>query len=380
MKSKAKRRANPYLYLLGHHRYQFITVPVFAVICSLLVSALIILGLGQNPLLAFKGLLQGAGVLAKENYASYQGQITDLMETLDKMTPMLFAALAVAIALKGGIFNIGVAGQMLLAGFLATITVGYATGMSPYIAKPLVVIIGMVVGGLVGLLISWLKVRFNINEVVSSIMLNYIFQYVVSFFINTRYVDPVSRQSKVIGDQARLTLLDVEMGPYKLRLPLLFLVAILVALFMRFFVQRTSQGLEITAIGLNRQAARYAGINVKRKILLVMMLSGALAGLAGVTFYLGHRSSIFPNSLASIGFDSIAVSLLGNNNPLGIIFSSFLITVIDRGATYMRSTSGVEQEIAALISGIILLFSAMSSYMKDAFRAKLDRKEEEKHA
>ncbi|NLJ70116.1 MAG: ABC transporter permease [Clostridiaceae bacterium] len=358
---------NPLLRLLGGTKYQFISIPIFAIICSLIVSAIIILIVGQNPLMAYKGLLQGAGVLSKNQYAAYQGQITDFMETLDKMTPMLFASLAVAIAMQAGLFNIGVSGQMLISGFIATIVIGYSREMSPILAKPLVAVIGVIVGALAGGLIGFLKIKFNINEVVSSIMLNYIFQYVISFFINTKYVDPVTRQSRNIGANARLTLMQVEIADFKMRIPIFFIVAILIAIVMYFFMKRTDHGLEISAIGFNRDAARYAGINVKRRTLYVMLISGGLAGLAGVTYYLGYQPSILPKSLSSIGFDSIAVSLLGSNNPLGIIFSSFLITVIDRGATYMRSAAGVEQEIAALMSGIILLFSAMGTYMKQKF-------------
>ncbi len=375
MNKRRVKNDHLFLTLFGDPKYQFIMIPLFAVFLSLVLSALIIIILGQDPWLAFKGLLQGAGVISKHNYATYQGQITDFMETLDKMTPMLFAALAVAIAMKGGLFNIGVSGQMLASGFVATIVIGYAKEMNPWLAKPLVVFIGIVVGASVGLLIGFLKVKFNINEVVSSIMLNYIFQYVTSFFINTKFVDPISRQSKVIGEQARLTFINVEIAEYKMRIPMFFVIAILMCILIHFFINRTAQGFEITAIGYNKHASLYAGINVKRKVLLVMLLSGALAGLSGVTYYLGYRASIFPNTLASEGFDAIAVSLLGNNNPIGIIFSSFLITVIARGGTYMRSTSGVEQEIAALISGIILLFSAMSSYMKQKFSGMLSRKE-----
>lgn len=372
--NKIKKKHHPFLRLFGDHKYQFISIPIFAVLISLILSALIILLLDQNPLLAFKGLLQGSGVMAKDNYAAYQGQITDFMETLDKMTPMLFASLAVAIAMKGGLFNIGVSGQMLIAAFVSTVTIGYAKTLNPYIAKPLVMFMGIIIGALAGGLIGILKIKFNINEVVSSIMLNYIFQYVISFFINTKYIDPVSRQSRIIGQNARLTIMNVEVNAYKLRIPIFFICAILIAIAMNFFMQRTKYGFEIAAVGFNKNASRYAGIQVKRKILSIMMISGALAGLAGITFFLGYRNSIAPNLLPTTGFDAIAVSLLGNNHPIGIIFSSLLITIIDRGGTYMRSTSGVEQEIAAVISGLILLFSAMGDYFKEIFRLKLNRK------
>ena len=139
---------------------------------------------------------------------------TDFSSFLNYWTPMIFASLAVAVAFKAGLFNIGVSGQMLAAGFISTIVVGYSSLAAP-IAKPLVIVISIVVGGLVGAFIGWLKYKFNINEVVSSIMINYIIQYVVAFFINTKYVDPVSRQSKNIFDTARLTLMNTPINGYK---------------------------------------------------------------------------------------------------------------------------------------------------------------------
>lgn len=289
--------------------------------------------------------------------------ITDFMDFMDNLTPMIFAALAVAVALRSGLFNIGVSGQMLAAGFLATVTVGYTSLAAP-IAKPLVVIIGILAGACVGGLIGFLKYRFNINEVVSSIMINYILEYVISFFINMYFVDPVSRQSKNVSTAARLTFTDVEVGGYKMDIPLGIILAILTVFLVRFIMNRTVLGFEMKAVGCSRTAAKYAGIKVGKNIVITMVISGALSGLAGVTYYLGYFASIQPKVLTSTGFDAIAVSLLGNNNPVGIIFSSFLITVISKGSTYMSSASGVQQEIASVITGIILLFSACGAFVR----------------
>lgn len=366
MNSDKKKSPNPIMALLANKRWQFITVPLFAIVCSLLAISVLFLLLGKNPLIAFQSLLQGAGVLPKDNYAAYKNIFTDFMDTLDALTPMIFAALAVTVAFKTGLFNIGVSGQMLLAGFVATVTVGYS-GLSAVVAKPLVILIGIATGALAGALIGFLKYRFNINEVVASIMLNYIFQYVISYFINTKYVDVVSRQSRNVSDASRLTLTNVEFGSLKMRLPICFVLAIACAIILQFFLSKTRRGYELKAVGLNVNASRYAGINVGTNTVYAMTLSGALAGLAGVTYYLGYYASIRPNVLSSLGFDSIAVSLLGNSHPIGVIFSSFLITVIGRGGTYMSSTVGVQQEIASLITGVILLFSACSGYIR--FRA-----------
>lgn len=351
------------LATIGHEKRQKIAIPVFSILVALIAGGIVIALLGHNPFYAFYNLLQGCGIAPKAPYAGKKGMITDFMDFMDNLTPMIFAALAVAVALRSGLFNIGVSGQMLAAGFLATVTVGYTSLAAP-IAKPLVVIIGILAGACVGGLIGFFKYRFNINEVVSSIMINYILEYVISFFINMYFVDPVSRQSKNVSTAARLTLTDVEVGGYKMDIPLGIILAILTVFLVRFIMNRTVFGFEMKAVGCSRTAAKYAGIKVGKNIVITMVISGALSGLAGVTYYLGYFASIQPKVLTSTGFDAIAVSLLGNNNPVGIIFSSFLITVISKGSTYMSSASGVQQEIASVITGIILLFSACGAFVR----------------
>jgi len=358
-----KKIRNPLTAILGNSRWQFITIPLFAILCSLVAASIIILLLGKNPLTAFYSLLQGSGFLPKLKYAANKSMFTDFMDTMDALTPMIFASLSVAIAFRTGLFNIGVSGQMLLSGFVATIVIGYS-GLPAVVAKPLVLLIGIVVGALVGALIGFLKHRFNINEVVSAIMLNYIFQYTISYLINTKFVDPVSRQSRDILTTARLTLMGVQVGAVKMRIPLALMLAVLVAIALCVFFAKTKQGYEMKAVGLNTVCSRYAGIKVGKTLILSMTLSGALAGLAGVSYYLGYFASIQPNVLSSLGFDSIAVSLLGNSHPIGVMFSSLLITILSRGGTYMSSIVGVRQEIASLIVGIILLFSACGTYIR----------------
>ncbi|MDO4267201.1 MAG: ABC transporter permease [Eubacteriales bacterium] len=349
--------------LLGSERYQAVTVPLFAIFLSLLAGAAVILLQGKNPLIAYQNLLQGSGLLPKASYAGYKSILTDFTSFMNAWTPMLFASLAVTVALRAGLFNIGVSGQMLTAGFITTLTVGYS-GLAAPVAKPLVLIVGILVGACVGGLIGWLKHRFNINEVVSSIMINYIAQYVISFFINTYYVNPVSRQSAAVSRAARLTLMDTPVGNLKMDIPLGIILALIAAVFIRFLLDRTTFGYEIKSVGTSRNAARYAGINVGRNVVMSMVVSGALAGLAGVTYYLGYFGSIQPRVLSTTGFDAIAVSLLANSNPIGIIFSSFLVTVISKGSTYMNSASGLESEIASVITGLILLFSGCGEFIR----------------
>lgn len=362
--------------LFGKERYQHITIPILALVISFIVGAIVIALLGKNPIVAYGNLLQGSGILPKRRYAGGKSMLTDFASFVNYWTPMIFAALAVAVALKVGLFNIGVSGQMLAAGFVSSIVVGYSTLAAP-IAKPLVILISMVVGGVVGAFIGWLKYRFHINEVVSSIMLNYVLQYVAAFFIYTYYVDPVSRQSKKVSDAARLTLMGTKIGDYKYDIPLGIVLAIVVAFVIRFAFNRTIFGYEWRAVGSNRKAAQYAGINVGKNLILAMLISGALAGLAGATYYLGYFGSMQPKVLAATGYDAIAVSLLANSNPIGIIFSSFLISVIANGSTYMSSAAGLDAEIASVITSLILLFSACGAFIKYLLQRAKDKMEME---
>ena len=192
-------------------------------------------------------------------------------------------------------------------------------------------------------------------------------------------MDEISRQSLAVSDESRLTLMKVPIGNLKVDIPLCIILAVLVAVVMKFLLDRTRLGFEIKAVGASRNAARYAGISVGKTMVLSMMISGALAGLAGVTYYLGYLQSIQPKVLASTGFDAIAVALLGNSNPVGIIFSSFLITGVTKGSSYMNSASGIETEIGSVITGLILLFSACGAFVRyevKKWKAELEETEE----
>lgn len=366
------KKQNWFLTLMGDSKRQKLTIPILAILLSLLAGTLVYLLLGKDPIAAYLAYLQGSGLVPKGNYAAKKSMLTDFMSLLNAWTPMLFASLSVAVAMRSGLFNIGVSGQMLAAGLIATVTVGYSTFPAP-IAKPLVVLISVLVGALVASLIGFLKYKWNINEVVSAIMLNYIIRYAVSFCIKRYMADPVSRQSKAITSAARLSLMDTEIGGLKMDIPLGIILAVIAVFLVRFLFDKMKLGFEFRTIGANPKAAKYAGINVGRNLIITMALSGALAGLAGATYFLGYYGSIQPDTLISTGFDAIAVSILGNSSPIGILLSSFLITVIDKGSTYMSSTVGVRQEIGSLITGLILLFAACGaffSYLIDRSRQK----------
>ena len=359
--------------VLTHERWSSLTVPLFCIVLMLIVSSILLLILGKNPFTAFYSFLAGNGFAMKASYGAGSGMLSDLFQFLNIMAPMLLAALAFIFAYRCGLFNIGIAGQMLLSGFMATITVGYMKSLPGIIAKPLVILIGILVGGLLGAFVGFLKYRFNIHEVVSTIMINYIISYLTGFFINSKFVDPISRASKVVSAQSRLTYTKVLIGGFYCNIPLGIVIAVIMAFVVHFIFEKTVFGFELKAVGSNRNAARYAGINVGRQIVFSMMLSGVLAGLAGVTYYLGYTNQILPKTLAGMGYDAIATALLGNSSPLGAILSSMLITIFQNGSNYMSSVLGVAKEIASVITGILLLFSACGGFFRFIAAGYLDR-------
>ena len=365
--------------LLTSERWANVTVSVLAVILMLAASSVLLLIMGKNPVTAFQSFLQGCGWLPKKNYGGGSGMLSDFFDYLNILAPMLLAALSFIVAFKTGLFNIGISGQMLLSGFLATILVGYVKDLNPWIARPLVLLTGIVAGGLSGALIGYLKYRFNIHEVVSTIMVNYIICYTTGFFINTRYVDMLTRSSRICTPNSRLTWTKVPIGGVNCNIPLGIVIALAAAFVVKFLFDRTVFGFELKAVGTSRQCARYIGVNVGKSIVLSMALSGVFAGLAGVTYYLGYTNTIVPKTLPGMGYDSIAVALLGNSSPVGAIFASMIVTVFQSGANYMSSSVGVAKEIASLITGILLLFAACGEYMK-ALGARKIQKEEDARA
>ncbi len=345
-------------------RYASLWVSVISILLTLVTAGLLLLVMGRNPVTAFKAFLQGCGMIAKENYGGGSGMLSDLLDFLNYLTPLILASVAFIAAFKAGLFNIGISGQMLLAGFIATVLVGYNKALPAAVAKPLVLLTGLAVGALVGALVGYLKYRFNIHEVVSTIMINYIISYLTGFFINNGYVDMMTRNSRVCTTQARLTLTNVMIGGLKCKIPLGLIAAILVALAVAFLFRKTVLGFEIRAVGQNRRCSEYTGIRVDRTILLSMGLSGAIAGLAGVTYFLGFTNTMIPKALPGMGYDSISVALLGSGAPIGSIFAAVIVSIFQQGANYMSSRVGVAKEIASLITGILLLFASCGNYLK----------------
>lgn len=326
---------------------------------------------GHNPIEGYMYLLQGA--------LKNPERIGNMLATA---TPLILTGLSVAFAFRTGLFNIGAAGQMLFGGFCAT-----AIGLSLDLPRPLLltvmVVAGFVGGALWAFIPGLLKARYNVHEVVSTIMMNWVaywtIYYVVPGYFKGASLETESRQLPPEAMLHQQWLTDLFQGSY---LNLGFFIAVLAVIIVAFIINKTTLGYELKAVGFNRHSAEYAGIAVKRSIVMSMLISGGLAGLAGVAQYTGNASSIQIGVLPTQGFDGIAVALLGINAPLGVFLSALFFGLLYSGRGFMNAMTEIPPEIADTIIAIIIYFAATSIlierlYQKMKSRRAANKKREE---
>ncbi len=343
-------------------------VPLLAIITAIIIGGIIIAIVGGNPFAAYKGLAQGAFGSAKA-----------LSETAVWATPYIFAGLAVAVAFKGGLFNIGAEGQLAFGAVISAL-IGYALPGwlhmdLPWIVHlPLTVFLGMLGGALWAAIPGALKAYTGGHEVINTIMMNYIALNITSYLLNGPMRDPdplnISARTPEIAASARIPPVFPD-----LRVHWGFILALVVAGFIWWLLWRTTFGFEIRTVGSNPDAAKYAGINVKRTIVLTMALSGALAGLAGVieVTALNYRHEL--GFSIGYGYDAIAIALLGKTNPFGVVLAAILFGAMRNGGTRMQFLTQIPVDIITVIQALILLFVAADAIIRYIYRirAKEDR-------
>ena len=322
---------------------------LMAVVLGLLAGAVLMLAIGSNPALGYMYLFRG-GLMSIERVGN----------TLATATPLILTGLSVAFAFRTGLFNIGAAGQMLIGGLCAT-AVGLTFALPKPVLLTLMVAAAVLGGALWGLVPGLLKAKFNVHEVVATIMMNWIsywtVYYVVPAYFKGAYLETESRK---ISDAASLKtewLTGMFGGSY---INLGLFLAVVAVIVIAFIIDRTTFGYELKAVGLNRHAAEYAGIKADRSIVMSMMIAGALAGLGGATFYVGYASNIQIGVLPTQGFDGIAVALLGGNSPWGVFGAALFFGLLHSGKGFMNAMTRIPPEIADTIIATIIYFSATS--------------------
>ncbi|WP_299090198.1 ABC transporter permease [uncultured Metabacillus sp.] len=333
-------------------RYMNILIPVIAVLLGLICGAIIMLVSGYNPIAGYSALWYG---IFGESY--YIG------ETIRQLTPYILTGLAVAFAFRTGLFNIGVEGQVIV-GWLAAVWVGVAFELPAIIHLPLAILAAGLAGALWGFVPGLLKARFKVHEVIVTIMMNYIALHVTNALIRDVITDNDDKTENIFPT-ASLRSESFELFTDYSRMHYGIFIALIAAFIMWFLLEKTTKGYELRAVGFNHHAAHYSGMNVNRNIILSMVISGAFAGVAGAMEGLGTFEYVSVKSgFTGIGFDGIAVALIGGNSALGIIFAAALFGGLKVGALNMPSEAGVPNELVEIVIALIIFFVASSYFIR----------------
>lgn len=353
-----------------------VTLPFLAFVSALIIGTVIIAVSDIDKLR--DGDIGGILTTIKDAYialpsGAFNG-FRPISETIIATTPLLLAGLAVAVTFRAGLFNIGGTGQML-AGGMCAVYVGFSMNGPGIIQVPLAVFAGMAGGMLWGLVPGLLKARAGVHEVISTIMMNFIAGSMVLYLLKTdTFVregrsDPIS---KLVTEEGRLPRLFGFLDRSELRAHMGFVIALLAALFFWWLIERTRLGFEIRAQGANSHAARYAGMKPAMLIVTTFGIAGGFAGLAGASEVLGTQGRATQGFAGDIGFDAIAVALLGRSTPLGTVLAAFLFGALQAGGQKMQVETGVPVDLVLILRALIVLFIAAPLLMKAVWRIKAE--------
>ncbi len=358
-----------------------ITSTIVAILCGFIIASIILAVAGYNPFEAIAVMFQGIFARPKS-----------VVNVIIKATPIILTGLSVGFAFKTGLFNIGAEGQYIVGTIAATI-IGISLNLPPILQIPIVILSGVVAGGIFGGIVGFLKAKFGIHEVITSIMLNWIALYLANFIANaavfhkpnTTGTYPVNRSSfiKLLYDwkaskegiaylRGNSFLSDVLL---KTDINFGILVAVALAVFIWFLLYKTTKGFELRAVGFNRNASQFSGINVNKNILQSMLIAGAISGLAGALTITGMAPhnistiSVFENN----GFNGLSVALIANSSPIGCIFAGLLFSGLLYGGQSIQSEIGAPSEIINIMIGTIVFFVALTKIVP-VLAQKLERK------
>lgn len=323
-----------------------VSASIMAVICGLVFGLIILLF--TNPPQAFSGIsliLQGG----------FPSGMRGMGQVLYTATPIIMTGLSVGFAFKTGLFNIGASGQFTMGAF-AAVYIGIKWTWLPSSIHWMVALVGAAIAGaLWGMIPGILKAYRNVNEVIASIMMNYIGMYLVNYLIYTKIYDPLRSQSMPVDPAANIPKGGLNQIFDSTNLNIGILIAILFSIIIYFLIEKTIFGYELKACGMNPDASKYAGINSKRNIVLSMVISGALAGIGGALLYLSGSGKFMQvlDVLSVEGFNGISVALLGQSSPIGILFAGLFIGYITIGGSNMQLLDFAPEIIDIIIAAII---------------------------
>jgi simple sugar transport system permease protein len=398
-KSKSSRRS-------GSQIFQTLLIPILAVFTGLVFGAIVIIATDAGVITAYHHFFQTPGLALQASwkaialaygslatgafgsptalvqaihvYRTTGNQkpllmaIYPLSESLTAVTPYILAGLAVAVGFKCGLFNIGAEGQFGI-GALTSAYVGYSITTLPwYIHLPLALLAGAAGGAIWGAIPGYLKATTGAHEVVNTIMMNYISYSLADWLLNGPMKAPGYRP---LTPEIQTTAQLPRFFPDPLRFNWGFVLALVMVVLVYWFLNKTTAGLEIRAVGANPDGAKYAGMNIVKNFMLAMIISGALAGLAGATQVLGVDHWVGVNYSAGIGFNSIAIALLGQGSTLGVVLAAGLWGFLSSGATNMQAMTNVPLDLISIIQGLVVIFVAAPAMIRWLYHIRAARVE-----
>lgn len=332
-----------------------------SVVLALIAGGLFMLATGHNPFELYGTIVSGA----------FRSEMA-FQATIKIMIPLLISSLGVTLAFKMRFWNIGGEGQIIMGAVFASYFALYF-GNLPHVLLMIIMFVAAVIGGgLWGLIPAFFKVKFNTNETLLTLMLNYIALNIIVLLRDGPWADPTSQGFPKISrfiDNAQLDkLVGIQIG---------WLIGLVLMVLVLVYLRYTKQGYEISVVGESRSTATYAGMNVKKVILRTMFISGAIAGVAGMVQSTGSDYTLATAVAGGVGFTAIIVAWLAHLNPIGILIISFLFSILEKGSSVMQSTYGISTYSANVIQGIILFFVLACEFFifyKFSFRRKGGRK------
>jgi ABC-type uncharacterized transport system permease subunit len=325
--------------------------PLVAVAAAFLVGGLVVATIGENPLRIYGILFRGAF-----------GSVDAIGLVLFNACPLIFAGLAVAFAFRAGLFNIGGEGQIYMGAFVCAWVGLSLSGFPAWLAVPILIVASAAGGALWASIPGLLKARFGAHEVINTIMMNFIAIGITGYFVINVFKEPgqmTPQTAEIVA--GRLPRLAGALNAIGIPLPaanplnasiVIALIAIAVAWFI---LQRTTLGYEIRAVGLNPAAAENAGINVRRTLVLAMVVSGAFAGLVATNEVMGFRHRFLDNFSGGVGFMGIAVALLGKNTPVGVFLAAILFGILNTGALEVDIFTDVPRELILVVQAVTII-------------------------
>lgn len=313
------------------------------IIAAFLVGAILIISIGENPLLTYK-------IMVEKSLFSLPG----LTKTLHFASPLILTGLAIAITFKANIFNMGVEGATVLGGFFAGVVGFSVQGLPPVLHITLCLLTGIITGMLFCLIPALLKAYFKVDEMVVTLMLNYVVYELVKYLAQGIFRDPGSGyvSTRAISKSAMFNKL------FGTDITIFFFVTIVVFIIIYILFKKTKLGYEITAIGKNPEFAEATGMKVSKNIIKIMLISGALSGLAGAGYLMSekYRFALDFSGNPGLGWDGMLVALLGNLNPIGVFIASIFYAALKTGSEYIGIYTNVPKDIVAIIQGVLILF------------------------